>query len=183
MDAIDAILELQRAVTELTAKNADIEAKFERMFRPGKVTDVDAAKQLYRQEIGLDKDGAPVKGPWIPYSQVAGARKVHSPPSVGQQMMMISPDGDPAQAFGVPLTWSNENASPSQDKDTVVDDFDGTTITRKGGVLTLKASTIVLDGTAKLGGAGASRELVLRDSIDSAGDVMTSNLSTKVTAL
>lgn len=121
MDLEDVIRELQHAVRDLRDELTNERAARERMFRPGKVAEVDAAKQLYRQEIGVDKDGNPVKGPWVPYSQVAGARSTHSPPSVGQQMMMVSPDGDFSQAFGVPLTWSKQNASPSTDPNTDVD--------------------------------------------------------------
>lgn len=121
MELEDAIRELQHAVRDLRDELTNERAARERMFRPGKVAEVDAAKQLYRQEIGVDKDGNPVKGPWVPYSQIAGGRKTHSPPSVGQQMMLISPDGDFSQGFGVPFTWSKEQASPSTDPNTDVD--------------------------------------------------------------
>lgn len=114
---LDLISELQQALADLREEVATERASRERMFRKGKVSDVDPKKQLYRQEIGQDKDGKPVKSAWIPYGQIAGARKEHSPPSVGQQMVMFSPDGDFEQAFGIPLTWSKDNASPSDKGD------------------------------------------------------------------
>ena len=58
----------------------------------------------------------------------------------------------------------------------------GSTVTISDGTITIKATTIVLDGDVKLGGADASRALALKDSVDSDGDTMLSNLATKVKA-
>lgn len=77
----------------------------------GKVTDVDAARGLYRQTIGKDQDGQDVKSPWIPYSQHAGALKAHIPPSIGQQMVLLS-NGTMESGVGIPLSWSDSNPSP-----------------------------------------------------------------------
>ncbi|AWN43173.1 phage baseplate assembly protein domain-containing protein [Methylobacterium durans] len=60
---------------------------------------------------------------------------------------------------------------------------DNTVVTIEDGKVTIKGAEIVLDGNVKLGGAGASREVALKDSVDSDGDVMQSNLATKVKAL
>ena len=111
----ELIVELQTAVTELRSSHADLEARMGRTFRKGQVTDVDAINHIYRQEVGVDDDGNPVKSPWLPYSQIAGALKVHSPPSIGEQYMMIAPDGDHSQALGFPHGWSDSNPSPSTD--------------------------------------------------------------------
>ena len=114
----DYFAEVAEALADIRGEHAALEARMERVFRKGKVTDVDAKGQLYRQEIGTDDDGQPVKSPWVPYAQVAGARKIHSPPSVGQQMLLVSPDGDHEQGHGIPLTFSTKQPSPSQDPDT-----------------------------------------------------------------
>lgn len=152
----EVIHELVEANSALAGRCADLEARIERMFRPGVVTDVDPARQRYRQEIGIDAKGQPVKGPWVPYSQVAGARKIHSPPSIGQQMMLISPDGDHPQAFGVPLTWSKGNPSPSTDGGADVETRGSVKITNDGAGFTIEASGVVLkvsaDGVAVTGG-------------------------------
>lgn len=152
MELEDVIRELQHAVRALRDELTNERAARERMFRPGKVAEVDAAKQLYRQEIGVDKDGNPVKGPWVPYSQIAGGRKAHSPPSVGQQMMLISPDGDFSQAFGMPFTWSKENASPSTDPNADVDQRGEVKDTNDG-----KSRVISVGGvTLKISAAGVA---------------------------
>ena len=103
-----------RELSELVQRLNELDRRVSGMIRQGRVTDVDPAKQLVRLEIGRDENGQPVKGPWVPYAQHAGALKLHTPPSVGQQMTAISPSGDPQQATAMPFTWSGENSSPSQ---------------------------------------------------------------------
>ncbi len=182
--------QLVEALEEARADHADLKTRVSRMFVKGKVTDVDPQKHLYRQEVGVDDQGNPVKSPWLPYSQRAGARKDHSPPSIGEQYMAMSPDGDIEQALGVPLGWSNDNPSPSTEGDADVSVRGSSKDTVKGNsrlieseTITLKATTIILDGAIKLGGAGANRALALMGSIDSNGDTLNGNLATKVFAL
>lgn len=117
------IAQMHGALEDMAAAHADLRDRHERMHRPGKVTDVDANQHLYRQEIGIDENGQPIKSPWRPYSQHAGALKLHSPPSVGQQMLLISPDGDIEQGIGIPYGWSDANPSPSTDANSIVSTF------------------------------------------------------------
>lgn len=130
-----ALRALQEHTADLIAGHAGLEARIERMFRKGKVTDVDPVKGLYRQEIGLDDDGNAVKSPWLPYSQVAGGRKVHSPPSVGEQYLLVNPDGSPdfTQGLGVPHGWYDANPSPSTAADQTVATQGTTTDTTRSG--------------------------------------------------
>lgn len=123
-----------------------LEARLERTFRHGTVTDVDGQKHRIRMQIGGTSD-QPHKSPWIPYSQIAGARKNHSMPSVGQQMTMISPDGDIDQGFAIPLIWSNNNQSPSTDPNTDVDQRGQTTVTVTDGTWSLQSGTITIKGS------------------------------------
>ncbi len=130
-----AFREAHEHIAALVAGHADLEARIERLFRKGKVTDVDPKGGLYRQEIGLDDDGNPVLSPWLPYSQVAGGRKVHSPPSVGEQYLLVNPDGsaDFTQGLGVPHGWSDANPSPSAAGDADVATRGSTKDTTKAG--------------------------------------------------
>ena len=50
-------------------------------------------------------------------NQIAGALKVHTPPSKGQQFTAMSPNGDWQQAVALPMTWSDHNKSPSSKGD------------------------------------------------------------------
>lgn len=78
----------------------------------GTVSDVDTSKQRVRVKLG-ESDGEAVKTPWIPYQQTAGALKIHSPPSVGQQMRVISPGGMLENGMADPMTWSNASPTPN----------------------------------------------------------------------
>lgn len=160
----EAFGEMHRHIADLHARHADLEARIERMLRKGKVTDVDMEKHLYRQEIGLDDQGQSVKSPWLPYSQQAGGRKGHSPPTVGEQFLLVNPDGSPdfTQAVGVPHGWYDKNPSPSKDPAADVYTRANTTDTTKqdlrklevgsssieitGDTITITASNIKING-------------------------------------
>lgn len=134
------------ALEEFVQRFAELERKVSGMVRAGAVTDVDSKKHRVRLEVGRDGDGNVVKGPWIPYTQIAGALRVHTPPSVGQQMMAVSPSGDPAQAAAMPFTWSGANPAPSQAANEHVVRFGGMTITLKNGELAISGGKITHDG-------------------------------------
>jgi phage baseplate assembly protein gpV len=145
------IAELHAALADLGAAHNDLRDRHERMFRPGVVTDYDATKQLYRQQIGVNEKGEPIKSPWRPHSQHAGALKLHVPLAQGQPMLLISPDGDIEQGIGIPLGWSSANPSPSTDKDTVAGSFGGFSWSLNGGKLTITGG-VTLTGDFKASG-------------------------------
>lgn len=101
-------------IVELVARVADLERRFSGAMKHGTVAEVDPEKGLVRMKLGTATSGGDFLGPWVPYGQIAGALKVHTPPSVGQQMTMMSPTGDMRQSVALPMTWSNQNASPSK---------------------------------------------------------------------
>lgn len=192
-----AIGEIHEALAELYAGHADLEARIERMFRKGKVTDVDAVNGLYRQEIGLDDQGQTVKSPWLHYSQHAGARKTHTPPSVGEQFIIANPDGSPdfSQGIGFPASWYDKNPTPSTDpaadvttrgttKDTNTAsmrkiEVGSSSITIVDGLITLTATKIVTSGETHLGSSGGV-PAAQQGTVDTAGNADVSNLATKV---
>jgi phage baseplate assembly protein V len=109
---------------------ADLKRRLDTTVRHGTVTDVDAKKQRVRLSIGGTED-KPHKSPWVPYGQIAGALKVHTPPSVGQQMTLFAPTGDFRQSVALPFTWSDDNKSPSDKPDEHVLTFENVTVTIK----------------------------------------------------
>jgi phage baseplate assembly protein gpV len=111
----------------------------------GKVTDVDASKHLVRLEIGKNRKGESVKTAWLPYAQVAGALKIHSPPSVGQQMTLLAQAGDIQQAVALPLSWSQANPSPSTDGNAHVATFDGMRIEVRGQDMKVVVPKLVIE--------------------------------------
>lgn len=113
--------EIHDHLSHLHARIADLEARHERQHRKGVVTDVDNKKHLARIEIGRDCDGSnQVKSPWLPWAQISGGKQglnVHSPVTVGEQVMLVNPDGSPdfTQALVVRHGWYDKNPSPSTD--------------------------------------------------------------------
>lgn len=119
---------------KLAARVADLERRVKGMCRQGTVEPgtVDAAAGTCRLRLGDDPDGSPyLTGP-IPYAQTGGAVKVHNPPSDGQQMVAMSPDGDLRNAIAQPMGFSDANASPSGAGDQHVVTFGVVTITMAG---------------------------------------------------
>lgn len=103
-----------REITELVSRVADLERRLAGGMRHGTVAEVDPAKQRVRLDFGPAHGGdGKFLSPWIPYAQFSGALKVHTPPTVGQQLTAMSPTGDFQQAVAVPLTHSDSNPSPS----------------------------------------------------------------------
>ena len=121
-----------REMVELALRVAELERRLSDIFRHGTVEQVDAQKQLARIRLGQDAEGKPFIGPWVPYAQIAGALKLHTPPSVGQQMTMLNPTGDFRQAVALPMTWSDQNPSPSDKQNEHVLTFGSVRIELKG---------------------------------------------------
>jgi len=138
-----------KELVELVARVTDLERRVTGMMRHGTVAEVDMDMLRVRLDLGPAHGGVGrFLSPWIPYAQFAGALKVHTPPAVGQQFMMVSPTGEFQQAVAVPLHWSQPNPSPSDRQDEnvltygdvrievrdseVVFRVDGTTVTING---------------------------------------------------
>jgi len=145
-----------RELVEAVARVAELERRVAGMVRHGTVEQVDPQKQRVRLRLG-GTDDKPFVGPWVPYAQIAGALKVHTPPSVGQQMTLLSPTGDPRQAVALPMTWSNQNASPSQKGDEHVLTFGSCRIELRGNEIVVKVPRILIEcdgSTFELTGSG-----------------------------
>lgn len=151
-DLVAAIHSLHEYVVQIHGELADVKGRMERTHRSGTVTDVDAKKQQIRVQIGEDDEGNPHKTPWIPYSQFAGSHSVHMVPSVGQQMHVISPDGEHEMAHAYPLTWSDQNKSPSDKAGDVVSNTGGVKMTDSGGTRTITGN-VVIKGTLTIEGS------------------------------
>lgn len=111
----------------------------------GKVKQVDPKKALVRIEIGKDPEGGPVLSPWVPYKQTAGALKLHTPPSVGQVMVIRSETGDVEQGLAEPFRWSEANNAPSTSGDEHVLTFGANVkVTLKSDSLSFKVGSVEL---------------------------------------
>lgn len=132
----------------LARRVEDIERRMRGAFRQGVVTEVDPKMGRVRLKLGESDQGDYLSAS-IPYVQTAGALKVHNPPSVGQQMMAMSPGGDLRQAVAMPLGFSEGNASPSGAGDQHVMTFGSVTITLTGDGVTIASGgvSVVIDGS------------------------------------
>jgi len=173
-----------RELADLARRVAELERRAANGVRDGTVAAVDPDRKRVRLRLG-GTDGEPYLSPWVPYAQHAGALKIHTPPSVGQQMTLISPAGDIRDGRALPFTWSDAEPSPSDAGDQHVLTFgdlraeltpDGlriqigdSEIQIQGGVILLKGREIVTDGVTRLD--RGVRAAVFRGSLDNRGDV------------
>jgi phage baseplate assembly protein gpV len=139
-----------RQLVDLATRLGKLERRVAGMMRHGPVHEVDPKAATVRLRLG-GTDDKPFLSPKIPYAQVGGALKVHAPPSVGQQMTLMAPNGDWRQAVALPATWSEANKAPSDKGDENVLTFGGCTLSVKGNVVTLEVAevTITADVTIK----------------------------------
>jgi phage baseplate assembly protein gpV len=104
-----------RELVELVSRVAELERRFAGVLRHGTVAEVDPERQRVRLDLGpVHGAGGRFLSPWVPYAQFSGALRVHTPPTVGQQLTAMSPSGDFQQAVALPLTHHSGNPSPSK---------------------------------------------------------------------
>jgi phage baseplate assembly protein gpV len=137
-----------RELVELASRVAELERRFSGTMRHGTVEEVDPGKQIVRLNFGKDVEGKPFLSPWIPYAQIAGALKVHTPPSKGQQFTLLSPTGDWQQAVALPMTWSDKNQSPSSNGDENVLTYGNVRATIKDDLTQVDVGGTVLEVTS-----------------------------------
>lgn len=139
-------------LAELFRRVAEIERRVDGSIKQGPVAEVDPAAGTVRIRLNEEEADEPFLSPPIPYAQVAGALKVHSPPSVGQQMTIVSGAGDFRQGLAIPMTWSDANPSPSGSGDEHVLTLGDVRIELTGGGLKIVAGGVSVDIT----GAGVT---------------------------
>lgn len=119
------------------------------VHRQGTVAEVDPAAGTVRLKFGSNEHGDFLSAD-IPYSQTGGDVKFHNPPSVGQQMMAISPGGDLRQAIAIPTGFAAGGGSPGSAGNEHVLTFGSVTMTLTGGSLVIASGGV----SVEIGGAG-----------------------------
>lgn len=136
-----------REFADLARRMAELERRMAASGRFGTVAEVDAARGLIRIDLG---DG--MLSPWVPYVQTAGALKVHSPPSIGQQMILVAPSGETSQGYATALSFGGGNGSPSTADDEHVATFGAVRM-----ALTADSLAVSIGGvTLAISGAGVA---------------------------
>lgn len=145
-----------REIDDLIRRIASVEKRLAGSARHGRVEEVNAAEGWVRLSYG-EGDSGPFLSPKIPYAQMAGGLKVHTPPTKGQQMTYLAPFGDPRQAVAIPMTWSDDNKSPSDKGDENVVTFGDFRAELRGDELVIKVPRLLIEcggTTFELTGAG-----------------------------
>lgn len=87
---------------------AEIARCLANMIRPGVVSDVDYPKAMVRVKAGDLHTG------WLPWlTGRAGKDVTWWPPEVGEQVLILCPDGDPAQAMVLMAIYSTVQPAPA----------------------------------------------------------------------
>ncbi len=107
--------DLDDIVADLFHRLAEVERRQANHRRPGTVTEVDADKGLARVKLSEDPEtGKPFLTPLIPWKMAAmGATKINIPPSVGQQVDVVSETGDLTDATIESSLRSDANPMPA----------------------------------------------------------------------
>lgn len=103
---------LNGQIADIYRRLAEAERRARNRKRTGTITEVDNAKGLARVEISKT-DGTAFVSPWLPWKEIAaGGIKSHIPPTVGEQVDVVSENGDLTDAVIDMSTPSNQNARP-----------------------------------------------------------------------
>lgn len=124
-------------------KLADIARRLDNIIRLGTVAEVDHAQALCRVKSGGITTG------WLPWlERRAGTTRTWSAPTVGEQVVVFSPSGEPAAGVVLAGLYTTAHGQPSGTGDHHVIDFpDGARITYDHGagdltVIGIKTATV-----------------------------------------
>lgn len=119
---MDAFSELTELVTDLHREIAELKRRLRNRKRTGKVVEVDAKKGVARVELTEKAAGGkPYKTGWIPWrEQSMGKIKTHYPPAVGEQVTVVSENGDLTDSEIDTSVPSNANPRPHDKEDEIV---------------------------------------------------------------
>lgn len=162
---------LDGQIVWLVREVAELKRRARNRKRTGKVDEIDHAKGLARVDFG---EG--FRSGWIPWKEVAaGGIKSHIPPTVGEQVDVVSENGDLTDAVIDMSSPSNENPRPHDGPEAVIT-HGSSRVFISDGEIRLTAGKIVLDGEVHLGGEGGAQVHRIGDT-DSDGDVATTGAS------
>jgi len=110
-------MDIEEMVARLAMEVSRLNRVISRQMRFGTIAEVDPSKGVARMLLSDPDSGKAFKGPWRPWAEMAGGTRSWRPPTVGQQMLVVSPGGDLAQSLLLPATFSSRVAAPSDKGD------------------------------------------------------------------
>lgn len=145
---------LDEMIVDLYWRTRDDQRRARNRKRTGKVVEVDAEKGLARVQLNDGSgDYPPFKTGWLPWrEQAMGAMRTHFPPSVGQQVVVQSENGDLTDAEIETSLPSDDVQRPSQSgEEYVLADVGGTRIVATGDGIKITTGTFEVEaGEAKI---------------------------------
>ncbi|WP_456267652.1 phage baseplate assembly protein V [Kushneria sp. AK178] len=167
---------------------ADLERRLHNLLRVGTVSDVDAASARCRVAAGG------IVTTWLPWlTQRAGPDRTWWAPEPGEQVMLLSPSGDSAQAIVLPAIYQSAHPAPGERVTHHVTEYaDGTRVEydRDAGHLTVdcvgdvtirgaRALHVEFGGSITLDASDVTINAPLRvnDSVTSSGDMIADGVS------
>lgn len=123
---------------------AEAERRLMNVVRVGTIVAVDPGNARARVSFGGETESA-----WLPFTGGrAGGARVWSPPTVGEQVLILSPSGDTAQGVITGSIPSSSNPAPSSDGGAVVLRIGSSTITVTGTGATVQVGGVSVAITA-----------------------------------
>lgn len=171
---------LPEQVADLYRRLAEVERRNRNRKRTGKIAEIDFENGLARVELST-QDGKPYLSPWMPWKEIAsGGIKSHIPPTIGEQVDVVSESGDLTDAVIDMSVPSSANPRPHDGPEAVITKGDSR-ITISDDAFVIRAGKIVLDGEVHLGGEGGE-PVHRKGDADSDGDLAVGS-ATRVFAL
>lgn len=97
---------------------ADLARRVANMIRTGRVADVDHAGPRVRVQSG------DLLTEWLPWqTRRAGNTRTWDPPTIGEQVMILSPSGEPAAGIVIPALYCHDHPAPDASPNTHVIQF------------------------------------------------------------
>lgn len=103
---------------DIQTQLADLARRVANMIRTGRVAEVDHAGPRVRVQSGE------LLTEWLPWqTRRAGNTRTWDPPTVGEQVMILSPSGEPAAGIVIPALYCLEHPAPDASPNTHVIQF------------------------------------------------------------
>ena len=99
---------------DLAFRVTELERKLRNVVRPGRIFEVDTERTRVRVAYDVDAEGEPIVTAWLPWLTArAGTVITWSAPSLGEQVLLLAPTGDLAQAFVLPAIYQIPQLPPT----------------------------------------------------------------------
>lgn len=149
-------------IVDLYQRIAEVERRARNRKRTGKIDELDLEKGLARVDFGKG-----YRSGWIPWKEVAaGGIKTHIPPTLGEQVDVVSENGDMSDAVIDMSSPSNDNPRPHNGAEAVIEHGD-VRITIADGQVTVKAPVVLVESPdVRLGGDGGPQVARVGDMVN-----------------